>query len=406
MNVTSAIQTQHSAATNRTNNSREIEKRDEANRILPLDELIDEEGMEVLNNLLDGMSLSEEEQQGIKLALGFSLGIKSNEVVNGKLEIIREDRQLDFGTISNKLQKIAREKSQGGFLSQEIKEIANELISYYTSKIQENLNTKDSTIDDFLEDLHSGNSTATTTASTITKENIQNKVNEYAQTLMETRGDTPESKLEVSKLLNDYKKELLQDYKDSLDGATNNTMTLQQEAIIKVLLDENTKEASSLEKLLVATTGTTSTKELQQGSMDANSLEEQLFASEVKKSSNIKELEKEYRNNAIPTIEELLDEEGMAFLNKTLDGIPEKDAIGVKLVLGFQLSIKNVSFINGNLHIERETGKLDTQSIIEKLETLSKNKSREGHLAETMSKVIEDLKTFYINEVDKINSVT
>lgn len=250
MNVTSAIQTQYAAATNRTNNSREIEKRDEANRILPLDELIDEEGMEVLNNLLDGMSLSEEEEQGIKLALGFSLGIKSNEVVNGKLEIIREDRQLDFGTISNKLQKIAREEGQGGFLSQEIKEIANELISYYTSKIQENLITKDSTIDDFLEDLYSGNSTATTTASTITKENIQNKVNEYAQTLMETRGDTPESKLEVSKLLNDYKKELLQDYKNSLDGATNNTITLQQEAIIKVLLDENTKEASSLEKLL------------------------------------------------------------------------------------------------------------------------------------------------------------
>lgn len=250
MNVTSAIQTQYTAATNRTNNSREIEKRDEANRILPLDELIDEEGMEVLNNLLDGMSLSEEEEQGIKLALGFSLGIKSNEVVNGKLEIIREDRQLDFGTISNKLQKIAREEGQGGFLSQEIKEIANELISYYTSKIQENLSTKDSTIDDFLEDLYSGNSTATTTASTITKENIQNKVNEYAQTLMETRGDTPESKLEVSKLLNDYKKELLQDYKNSLDGATNNTITLQQEAIIKVLLDENTKEASSLEKLL------------------------------------------------------------------------------------------------------------------------------------------------------------
>lgn len=250
MNVTSAIQTQYTAATNRTNNSREIEKRDKANRILPLDELIDEEGMEVLNNLLDGMSLSEEEEQGIKLALGFSLGIKSNEVVNGKLEIIREDRQLDFGTISNKLQKIAREEGQGGFLSQEIKEIANELISYYTSKIQENLITKDSTIDDFLEDLYSGNSTATTTASTITKENIQNKVNEYAQTLMETRGDTPESKLEVSKLLNDYKKELLQDYKNSLDGATNNTITLQQEAIIKVLLDENTKEASSLEKLL------------------------------------------------------------------------------------------------------------------------------------------------------------
>ncbi|MFA6190970.1 MAG: hypothetical protein WC665_01330 [Sulfurimonas sp.] len=109
-------------------------------------------------------------------------------------------------------------------------------------------NTEEFVVNKFLDDLYSKGSTAS--ASAITKENIQNKVDEYAQTLMDNRGDTPESKFEISKMLNDYKKELLQDYKKSLDGAANDNMSLEQQAIIKVLLDENTKEASSLEKLL------------------------------------------------------------------------------------------------------------------------------------------------------------
>jgi hypothetical protein len=109
-------------------------------------------------------------------------------------------------------------------------------------------NSEVSVVNRFLEDIYSKSSTAT--ASAITKETLQNKVNEYAQALMQARGDTLESESDVSKMLNDYKKELLQDYKESLDGATNDNMTLEQQAIIKVLLDENTQEASSLEKLL------------------------------------------------------------------------------------------------------------------------------------------------------------
>lgn len=49
------------------------------------------------------------------------------------------------------------------------------------------------------------------------------------------------------------KKELLQEYKNSLESAKNDKITPQQEAIIKVLLDENKKESSSLEKLLATT---------------------------------------------------------------------------------------------------------------------------------------------------------
>lgn len=108
--------------------------------------------------------------------------------------------------------------------------------------------TEESIVDKFLEDVYSKKSI--TSASAITKDTIQNKVNEYAQVLMESRGDAPKSESDISKMLNDYKKELLTDYKKSLDGATNDNMTLEQQAIIKVLLEENTQEASALEKLL------------------------------------------------------------------------------------------------------------------------------------------------------------
>ncbi|MFT5661291.1 MAG: hypothetical protein ACI9TV_001937 [Sulfurimonas sp.] len=256
MNVTSTSQTQYSTATNKTNNNKE----DDYRGLPTIEELLDEDGNALLNELVAGMS--EKDANAVKLSLGFIMGIKSNEEVNGKLVIERETGKLDSQSILSKLDMLSKEKNNIGYLSDEIKQIVNELKDFYTNNIKSNssiTDKEDSVVDNFLDDLYSSSSTATTTASSITKETIQNKVNEYAQTLMETRGDTPESKLEVSKLLNDYKKELLQDYKESLDGATNSTMTLQQEAIIKVLLDENTKEASSLEKLL-ATKGVEETE--------------------------------------------------------------------------------------------------------------------------------------------------
>jgi hypothetical protein len=125
-----------------------------------------------------------------------------------------------------------------------------------TSKNSANVhNSEDYVIKEFLDDMYSKGSVSS--ASAITKETIQNKVNEYAQVLMESKGDAPKSESDISKILNEYKKELLQDYKKSLDGATNDNMTLEQQAIIKVLLEENTQEASALEQLLSQTASST-----------------------------------------------------------------------------------------------------------------------------------------------------
>lgn len=248
MNVTSTTQTQYIQATNKSSTNKE----NEANKILTVEELLGKEGYEEFNKLISNKS--EKDQNRIKLLMSFSMSIKSESVVNGKLQIERETKELDIPSALSKFeQMVAKAKQSTGDLVGDIKLVLEGLRTFYSNKSTTSTNIsnkEDSVVDDFLDDLYTNTASATTTASAITKETIQNKVNEYAQTLMDTRGDTPESKLEVSKMLNDYKKELLQDYKNSLDGAKNDKMTLQQEAIIKVLLNENTKEASSLEKLL------------------------------------------------------------------------------------------------------------------------------------------------------------
>lgn len=127
------------------------------------------------------------------------------------------------------------------------------------SDTQSNQNKSPSVIKDFLNDLYSNEST--NFKSSVIKETIENKVNQYAQLMMDERGTVSESELETSKLLNEYKKELLQEYKTSIESSTDTVMSAEQEAIIKVLMKENIQETSSLEALLATATRTNVTEE-------------------------------------------------------------------------------------------------------------------------------------------------
>lgn len=51
-------------------------------------------------------------------------------------------------------------------------------------------------------------------------------------------------------MIDEYKQELLKEYKNILEASSDEKMTLQQQAMIKTLLDENTKEGSLLKSLL------------------------------------------------------------------------------------------------------------------------------------------------------------
>ena len=86
--------------------------------------------------------------------------------------------------------------------------------------------------------------------STLIKDEIETKISQYASRMMEENGDNPKSELETSKLLNEYKKELLQEYKVSIESSSDTVMTTQQQAVIQVLMQENTQETSVLTELL------------------------------------------------------------------------------------------------------------------------------------------------------------
>jgi len=102
---------------------------------------------------------------------------------------------------------------------------------------------------------NTSSATSVNLQSSLIKEEIEEKINQYAQILMKESGDTSESELETSKLLNEYKKELLQEYKASIEDSTDTVMSTQQQAVIQVLMQENTQETSVLTALLATKSG-------------------------------------------------------------------------------------------------------------------------------------------------------
>ena len=68
-------------------------------------------------------------------------------------------------------------------------------------------------------------STSTGFKSSLIKDEIETKISQYASRMMEENGDNPKSELETSKLLNEHKKELEQEYKTNLESETNTQMS-------------------------------------------------------------------------------------------------------------------------------------------------------------------------------------
>lgn len=128
----------------------------------------------------------------------------------------------------------------------------------YRSVVEEEEVKAYSVFDNFLQDLLVTN--ATQLQSTLMQDTLKQKVNEYAQVMLQKSGDMPQNELEAEKLLAHYKNELLQEYKESIANATNTSISAQQQAIIQLLMEENTKKESSLEKLLSATEAPTPTQ--------------------------------------------------------------------------------------------------------------------------------------------------
>ncbi|MFT5661293.1 MAG: hypothetical protein ACI9TV_001939 [Sulfurimonas sp.] len=244
MNVTLTAQTQYTTASANTEktNKEGINPTKGQDYVL---KTLDDEGNELLNQILEGKT--DQEKWMLKLSLDMGL---STEVKNGRVENVTDidnSKNSSFDRLGSFIEERKRLFTQD-ILGTDA--IAQKLLEAYKSNSTfiNSGDREDSVVDKFLEDLYSKESISFSAKQT--QENIQNKVNEYAKTLVDEMEDTPESQLDVSILLNDYKKELLEEYKDSLKKSNDGSLTLEQQAIIKVLLDDNSKETSHLEKLL------------------------------------------------------------------------------------------------------------------------------------------------------------
>lgn len=212
---------------------------------------LDEEGNKALNKALEGKTDIEKSQIKSVLELEFMTSIKANHttqtVDRQKFDSIDTSKNA---TIDRFETFIVEFEKNGSVNNIGLIDVMNKFLGIYkNSEASFDLkNQEDSVIDKFLEDLYSKESISF--ASSKIKDDIQNKVDEYEQMLLKQEDNSEEAKPKIAQMLHDYKKELLQEYKESLEKASDDSSSLEQQAMIKVLLDENSKEASSLEKLL------------------------------------------------------------------------------------------------------------------------------------------------------------
>ena len=241
MQVTSTTQTQYTTTSNTANNTKKKEETLDPNDHML--KTLDKEGNELLNQVLEGKT--DKEKLLIKMIMDLSL---SMEIKNGRLTHITDIDNSKSNVISKLEAYVTMQRKLGNpdmagsvAASEKFLEAYKKNDSTTDVKNQEN-----SVVDKFLEDLYSKESI--TFQSNITKENIKNNMDEFHKTLVDTLGDSDEA--EISKKMDEYKKELLNQYEESLKSSDSKSLSLEQQAIIKVLSDENFKETSSLKELL------------------------------------------------------------------------------------------------------------------------------------------------------------
>jgi len=354
MNITSVTQTQYAS---KSKNNQEINDPFKGQDYVL--NTLDEDGNELLNQALTGKT--DKEKWMLKLSLDMAL---STEVKDGTVQKIADIDNSRQGTI-NSLESFIKEKN--GINAPDMLgtgAIAEKLLeTYKNSETSFNVeNQESSVVDKFYNDLYSKESLSF--SSSRIKDDINDKVTEKAMELFSTKADSPESILDINNELHKYKQILLEEYKLSIKDK--DSTNLEKEAVIKVLLDETEKKVSPLEALL------------------------------TKKVDNNKELTKHINIDEHKL--ETLDAAGNEALNQLLVGKTDKEKIEIKLVLDFNLMIKEVNVVNGELHLTYEKN-TDPKVIKEKLDTLihdmkkSPNSGSKG--TQDVLRIFEGLRDFY-----------
>jgi len=207
---------------------------------------LDDEGNEALNKSLEGKTDIKKFQIKSILELSFMTSVTSNaqgEIVREKFDSIDTSKDATISRFENYINDFNKSGSTNNI---GIIDVMEDFLNIYKNNDSSyDINKQeDSVADDFLKDLYSKDSIST--ASTLVKEEIQNKIDKYSQTLEDALDNT-----QKSKMLNDYTQQILEELQTNLSDENSKSSFLEKQSIVKVLLDSsNNTNNASLETLL------------------------------------------------------------------------------------------------------------------------------------------------------------
>ena len=204
---------------------------------------LDENGNDLLNNVLNGKSDQEKWMTKLSIDLALSTEIKNETLVN-----ISDIDNSKSNVIDRLEEFVQTQRELGNPDMLGTIEIVERLLGEYQKNetVVDIKDKEDSVVDKFFDDLYSKESINSVV--NITQNKIDTQIEEFSKTLNQELNYSDEEKI---KIIEDYKGQLIEELESKLKDENGGDSSLEKQAIIKVLLENNeTTQESSLELLL------------------------------------------------------------------------------------------------------------------------------------------------------------
>lgn len=196
---------------------------------------------------VDALNSLEWKDRLMAMTLTFDMGQISSRINN----MPYVPATIDYNYLSTRVDGMLN-PTGGGFTSQKTRESIATFWeafekSYATKKTDSTQEEKDPAVEKFLDDLRTKG--AVGFLADLNKEKIETLVKEFRDKLVKEMGDSPTSIIAIDKLVNAFKKQLLEEMQGNLENGEK-TLKTDSQAFVKILLDIKDKEEKPLEKLL------------------------------------------------------------------------------------------------------------------------------------------------------------
>lgn len=153
-------------------------------------------------------------------------------------------KTIDYAYLSSRVQQILNPEN-GAYTSETAKASIRNFWEAFDNAFEGERSApakqeRDANIEKFLSDLRQKG--ALQFLSDLNQEKIEEKVEAFRQKLISEMGDSPEAMAEIEKRVNDYRQQLLEELQESLDNNDNDTPTINEQAMIQMVLDMKNEE--------------------------------------------------------------------------------------------------------------------------------------------------------------------